>query len=214
MTPDKPQIECERYHAGLQVADIPTAIAFYTEKLGFELGFTWEDPPTFAGVTLGDVQVFLARGEPQPEGCTLYFVVGDADELYDFHRANNVDVVEEPGDRAYGLRDYAVRDLHGHVLVFGHPIYHLGPPVEIERVDVPMRLEKRLAALLVDLAEYKGLSLSGCLEEILLHTCEPVGDGVASPHTKRQLRHIQKLKAKHDIDYDTHASYRFTEKPG
>ena len=74
-----------------------------------------------------------------------------------------------------------------------------------------MRLEKRLAALLHDLAEHKRMSLSSCLEEILLHTCEPLGDGVASPHTKTTLSHIQELKKKHGIDYDCHASYRFSE---
>ena len=55
-----------------------------------------------------------------------------------------------------------------------------GPPVPIERVDVPVRLEKRLAALLHDLAEHKRMSVNSCLEEILLHTCEGVGDGVAA----------------------------------
>src|SRR5438874_1147647 len=77
-------------------------------------------------------------------------------------------------------------------------------PIVIERVDVPVRLEKRLAALLHDLAAKKRLSLSSALEEILLHTNDGVG-----PHTKRQLEYIAELKRKHGIDYDTHASYRF-----
>ena len=38
------------------------------------------------------------------------------------------------------------------------------------------------------------------------------GDGVASPHTRRTLMHIQELKKKHGIDYDSHASYRFVER--
>jgi len=86
-----------------------------------------------------------------------------------------------------------------------------GPPVEMERVDVPLRLEKRVAAPLRDLAAHKRMSLNSCLEETLLHTFVQTGDGVASPHTKRTLRHIQELKTKHGIDYDTHASYRFVE---
>ena len=61
------------------------------------------------------------------------------------------------------------------------------------------------------LAVFKRMSLSSCLEEILLHTNEPLGDGVASPHTKGQLAHIQRLKVKHGIDYDSHGSYRFVE---
>ena len=45
------------------------------------------------------------------------------------------------------------------------------PPIEIERVEAPVRLEKRLAA-------------SGGLEDILLRTNERLGDGVASPDTR------------------------------
>ena len=82
----------------------------------------------------------------------------------------------------------------------------------IERVDVPVRMEKRLAALLEELAKRKGMSVSSALEETLLHTFEPLGDGVASPHTGSDLRYIQELKRKHGIDYDCHASYRFVER--
>jgi catechol 2,3-dioxygenase-like lactoylglutathione lyase family enzyme len=211
-TPTAPQVDCERHHASLAVRDVRAAVDFYTKQLGFRVGFTWGDPPTIAGVNLGDVQIFLEQGTPCAEGCSVYFVVGDADELYEFHRANGVEVVEPPGDRPYGLRDYRIHDLHGYVLGFGHYIYNSGPALEIERVDVPVRLEKRLAAALRDLAEHKHMSLSSCLEETLLHTFEPLGDGVASPHTKGDLRYIQQLKRKHGIDYDSHASYRFVER--
>ena len=209
--PNAPNIYCEQHHPSLFVADVRAAVDFYTEKLGFSLGFTWGEPPTIAGVKLSKVQIFLELGTPGPKGAAVYFVVGNADELYEFHRANGIEVVEPPADRDYGLRDYAVRDLHGYRLAFGHPIFNVGPPLKIERVEVPVRLEKRLAALLHDLAEYKRMSLNSCLEEILLHTNEPLGDGVASPHTQGQLRHIQELKKKHGIDYDSHASYRFVE---
>jgi uncharacterized glyoxalase superfamily protein PhnB len=49
----------------------------------------------------------------------VYFVVSDADALYDYHRANGVEIVQEIGDRPYGLRDYTVRDLNGYSLTFG-----------------------------------------------------------------------------------------------
>lgn len=84
--------------------------------------------------------------------------------------------------------------------------YSFGEPVEIERVELPVRIEKRQAALLADLAKYKCMSVSNLLEEILLHTSERIGDGVASPHTLGQLEYIQELKNKHGIDYDTHAT--------
>ncbi len=206
-----PQTDCEQHHASLCVSDVLAAADFYREKLGFSLGFTWGDPPTIAGVNLGKVQIFLEQGTPCPQGCSVYFLIGDADELYELQRARGVEVVDPPADRPWGIRDYKVRDLHGYILTFGHYLLNTGPPIPIERVDVPVRLEKRLAALLQDLAAHKHMSLSSCLEETLLHTFEPLGDGVASPHTPRTLRYIQDLKAKHGIDYDCHGSYRFVE---
>jgi catechol 2,3-dioxygenase-like lactoylglutathione lyase family enzyme len=206
-----PDVECEMHHTTLVVSDVRAAVDFYTTKLGFWCAFMEGDEPTFAGVNLGHVQIFLEKGTPNPQGCSVYFVVGDADELYDFHKSQGIEIVDAPTDQPYAIRDYGVRDLHGYHLRFGHRLLNAGPPLKIERVDVPLRLEKRLAALLYDLAEHKHMSLSSCVEEILLHTNEPLGDGVASPHTKRQLDYIQQLKQKHGIDYDSHASYRFTE---
>ncbi len=208
MTPPAiPEIECEQEHAVLAVPDVLAAATFYATTLGFKVAFTWGDPPSYAGVNIGNVQIFLQRGEASPKGCEVYFVVGNADELYAFHRANGVEILVEPGDRDYGLRDYRVRDLNGYNISFGHHLFNAGPGIEIERVDVPVRLEKRLAALLRDLAEHKRMTIDSCLEEMLLHTNEGVG-----PHTKGQLRFIQQLKKKHGIDYDSHGSYRFVEK--
>jgi len=207
-----PEVDCEQQHPSLAVPDVLGAVEFYTTRLGFKPGFTWGDPPTFAAVNLGRMQLFLEQGTPGPEGCAVYFVIGNADQLHEFHRASGVEVLAPPGDRAYGLRDYTVKDLYGYRLTFGHHTFKAGPPLGIERVDVPVRLEKRLAAVLRDLAQFKHMSLSSCLEETLLHTFEPLGDGVASPHTGTDLRYIQELKRKHGIDYDSHASYRFVER--
>jgi catechol 2,3-dioxygenase-like lactoylglutathione lyase family enzyme len=201
-----PFVECEQVHAGLAVTDIGAAVEFYTKRLGFAAAFTWGDPPTFAGVNLDKVQMFLRKATPDPKGCTVYFLVGDADQLYEFHRAQGVDIAEPIADRPYGIRDYVVRDLYGYCLSFGHHLFNTGPPIRIERVDVSVRLEKRLAALLLDLAEHKRMSVNSCLEEMLLHTNEGVG-----PHTQTTLKYIQELKKKHGIDYDSHGSYRFSE---
>lgn len=203
-----PFTECDQIHPGLAVSDISAAVEFYVKKLGFQQAFTWGEPPTFAGVNLGNVQLFLAKGIPAPssETAAAYFLVGDADLLYEFHRANGAEIAQAIDDRPYGIRDYTVRDLYGYYLVFGHHLLNAGPKIKIERVSVPVRLEKRLAALLQDLAKHKRMSVDSCLEEILLHTNEGVG-----PHTKTTLQYIQELKKKHGIDYDSHASYRFVE---
>ena len=208
MNSNPPFVQCEQLHAGLAAADLTNAIDFYTNKLGFELAFTWGDPPTFAGLNLDQVQIFLAKGTPtpSPDTAAAFFLVDHADQLYEFHRANGVEITQEIADRPYQIRDYTVRDIHGYYLVFGQHLLDGGPPIRIERVNVPVRLEKRLAALLLDLAKHKHMSVNSCLEEMLLHTNEGVG-----PHTKTTLHHIQDLKKKHGIDYDCPGSYRFVE---
>ena len=97
--PAKPHVECEQHHATLSVSDVRAAADFYASKLGFIVAFTEGDPPTFAGVNLGHVQIFLTKGTPAPQGCSVYFVVGDVDTLCDFHRANGVEIVEAPRDQ-------------------------------------------------------------------------------------------------------------------
>jgi len=207
-----PNIECSQLFPTLLVNDITTAIDFYITRLGFSHRFSWGDPPTFAGVSLGNVTLHLQKDNYYVKGASeLSFIIDNADELYEFHRTNGVEVVVPLEDRPYGIRDYKVKDADGNYLAFGNYIYHQGPAIKIERVDVPVRLEKRLAALLHDLAEHKHMTLSSCLEETLLHTFERMGDSVASPHTITTLNYIQELKKKHGIDYDTHASYRFVE---
>lgn len=119
-TPARPHIDCEQHHATLSVSDVSAAADFYSNKLGFVLAFSEGDPLTFAGVNLGHVQIFLNKGTPAPHGCSVYFVIGNADELYEFHRTNGVTIVEVPQDQPYGLRDYTVRDLDGYALNFGH----------------------------------------------------------------------------------------------
>lgn len=207
-----PQVECDRHHPLLLVQDIPAAVDYYTQKLGFTLGFLWNNPPTMAGVNLGNVSVHLSKGAPGQGGSSVFFVVGNADELYAFQHSNGVTITEEPADRAYGLRDYTICDPYGNTLGFGHYIYHVGEPIPIERVDLPVRIEKRLAAVLYDLAAHKGMNINSTLEETLLHTFEmdDKGHGV-SPHTPRTMRYIQELKKKHGIDYDSHGSYLFVE---
>ena len=123
-----PHVEVEQYHATLRVADLAAAVEFYTGRLGFIHAFSWGEPPSMAGVNLGATQIFLETGAPAPHGCSLYFVVGNADALYGYHRATRVPIIEAPGDRPWDFRDYTVRDLDGYALTFGHRL----PPCETQ----------------------------------------------------------------------------------
>ena len=117
---DRPPVRCEQHHATLSVGDVQASAEFYATKLGFVVAFTEGDPPTFAGVNLDCVQIFLTKGQPAPLACSVYFVVDDANELCAWHRSNGIEIVEPLRDQPYRLREYAVRDLDGYYLYFGH----------------------------------------------------------------------------------------------
>ncbi len=138
--------------------------------------------------------------------------VGDVDALHASLAERGARVVHPPQDQPWDMREMAVKDLVGNGLTFATYVPASEPSLPIRREEVPVRLEARLLAVVQDLAEHKGMSLGELLEETLLHTFEAVpSGGVASPHTPGHLRLIQELRARHGMDYDTHASYRFVE---
>jgi catechol 2,3-dioxygenase-like lactoylglutathione lyase family enzyme len=198
----------------LYVRDFTEAINYYREKLLFDPLWEWGDPPTFGAVGLGKVEIFFCQGAQGHPGTWLSIFVQDVDEYFDRIQQLGAEVVQEPKDEPWGVREMHVRDPNQHVIRFGHGIPVREPKMQIERVPVETRIEKRLAALMSNLAAHKNMTVGEMLEEMLLHSFEKVpGGGVASPHTERTFSQIEELKSKHGIDYDTHASYRFIERP-
>ena len=64
---------------------------------------------------------FRANGDYEGR-YSIYFAVADADALHDEFKARGADVVCEPEDQVYRMREFSVRDVDGHVLAFGHDI--------------------------------------------------------------------------------------------
>jgi predicted enzyme related to lactoylglutathione lyase len=211
---DSPKILAECLTPILYVRDFEEAMNYYTEKLLFEKLWDWGEPPTFGAVRLGQVEIFFClHGQGHP-GTWLSIFVDDVDDYFERISQRGADVIFGPTDEPWGVREIHVRDPNQHVIRFGHGIPMSEPKLEIERVPFEARIEKRLAALLDDLARHKNMTIGEMLEETFLHTFEKVPKGgVASPHTEKTLDYIQKLKERNGIDYDCHASYRFVEEP-
>jgi uncharacterized glyoxalase superfamily protein PhnB len=197
----------------LYVRDFAEAMDYYTKKLLFRKLWEWGDPPGFGAVALGKVEIFFClEGQGRP-GTWLSIFMEEVDAYHERLLQTGAEILQPPRDMPWGMREMEVRDPNQHVIRFGHGIPCREPKLEIERVDFSARIEKRLAALLDDLARHKNMTRGEMLEETFLHTFEPVPHGgVASPHTERTLAHIQQLREKHGIEYETHASYRFLER--
>jgi len=80
-------------------------------------------------------------------------------------------------------------------------------PIEVERVQTGVRLERRLLKVLKALAELKNMTLGDLLEGIVLHAFE--GKAAFGAQT---LRRIAELKKIYQLDLDARASHRLREK--
>ena len=118
-----------RAHAPvLMVEDVVRAHDYYAGKLGFGSPRMWGDPPTFCIARRDGLELMLAQIDqgkavhPNAENAgriDAYFWVNDADGLRAEFASNGAELLGEPEDQPYGMREFLVRDPDGHVLAFG-----------------------------------------------------------------------------------------------
>jgi catechol 2,3-dioxygenase-like lactoylglutathione lyase family enzyme len=125
------------HYAFLPQNDPEEALAFYRDTLGFELrndvgynGMRWltvgpadqpgtsivlyppEAEPGLTDEERRTVAEMMAKGSYG----RITFASGDLDGTFERLQAADVDVVEEPTDQPYGVRDCAVRDPAGNLI--------------------------------------------------------------------------------------------------
>jgi catechol 2,3-dioxygenase-like lactoylglutathione lyase family enzyme len=103
------------------VFDLPAALDFYREKLGFGLNWIWGEPPSHASVCRGNVMLMLTLHASKAGTGEVYIEVSGADAYAAELRSRDL-VAGELADRAYGMRDFNVLDPSGNRLVFGEPL--------------------------------------------------------------------------------------------
>ena len=211
---DFPTVECERLHPTLQVPDVAAAVDFYTNNLGFRIGFTWPDDaaaPTMAGVTLGDVQVFSRQGVPKPRW-----------HLGVLRRRQRGRALRIPSRERRGDRGGTRRPARTNCAITRARSARL--PARLRALSYTVGRRSRSSASMCRASRETPGGAAARSRRVQAHEPEelPGRDPAphqraawrrgASPHTKSQLRYIQELKKKHGIDYDSHGSYRFVEK--
>lgn len=81
------------------------------------------------------------------------------------------------------------------------------PPVEVERVQTGVRLEKRMLKVLKALAEQKDMSLGDLLEGIVLHAFEG-----KVPFSTQTLKEIEQFKSLYGMTLRAVDSHHFKER--
>jgi predicted enzyme related to lactoylglutathione lyase len=105
--------------AVFQVGNLDSALAYYTEVLGFSLDFRFGD---YAGLKHGEVCLHLSGHSihQRPVGAgSVYIFCDEVDAYCAAIRAKGARILAEPKAYAYGLRDFITVDPDGNHLAFG-----------------------------------------------------------------------------------------------
>lgn len=107
----------------LSVNDLAQSIDFYRHTLGFDLAWSWGEPPDQA-VCQGDVEIMLTqRAGAKPAGAAhVYLGVSGIDAYYAALVDAGVTIVVPIADRPYGMRDFRIADPSGNELSIGQAI--------------------------------------------------------------------------------------------
>ena len=119
-------VELKSVSPQLVVADVARTVEYYRDMLGFEhLGYFGE-PPVYAIVRRGGVEIHLGKAEQngvsnsavRSGSFDLYIWVSDIDQLFEELKVAGAEIVEGPVRRVYESVEVVVRDCNGYVLVF------------------------------------------------------------------------------------------------
>jgi catechol 2,3-dioxygenase-like lactoylglutathione lyase family enzyme len=117
----------------LNVSNIQESFAWF-EKLGWEKGWEWGNPPSFGGVSAGECEIFLSedgqggrgRGsvkmtfgpdgdECADKGVWMSIWVDNVDTVYEHSLSQGLEVTWPPTDMPWSVREMHVRHPDGHV---------------------------------------------------------------------------------------------------
>jgi GNAT superfamily N-acetyltransferase/catechol 2,3-dioxygenase-like lactoylglutathione lyase family enzyme len=106
----------------LYSSDVLKSIRYYTDVLGFDGQWKWDDPPSFGGVSKDGVQIFFCKDGQGKPGTWIAIMVNDVDELYERIKSKGGKILSIPEDKEWGLREMLVQDPDEHVIRFGQGI--------------------------------------------------------------------------------------------
>lgn len=112
-----------RMAPGVGVADMARAVAFYTDVLGFAVGFQNGDPVTFTLLERDGAELHLlfAPGHRGPAFNVAHLIVEDVDRLHARCVNAGVAIVKALRDTDHGMRAFVLADPEGNCLDIGRP---------------------------------------------------------------------------------------------
>lgn len=109
------------------VSDLVATAEYYRDVLGFKILGYFADPPVFAMLGRGGVEIHFGKADAEPQRSNLefreissdaYIWVDDVEALHQELIASGADIIEGPTMRIYNCVEMEVRDCNGFRLVF------------------------------------------------------------------------------------------------
>jgi len=92
---------------------------FYRDVLGFNWDFGGDD---YSVVWRDNSAIHFVKGHRSPTGVHLFQWVRDVDAYHREVVERGAEVIVEPADRPYHMRDFSIRDPNGIILVIGQDL--------------------------------------------------------------------------------------------
>ena len=104
-----------------QVSNLQRGIDFYTRVMGFNVGWTWGEPPDRASLCRDAIEIML-EVEREPRTSHIYLQVNGVDAYFGQVTRDGARVVVPLADREYGMRDGRISDPDGNHVGLGEAI--------------------------------------------------------------------------------------------
>ena len=132
-TPSVPEneLEFQRALAVVFVTDFERALAFYCDTLGFEIAYTYGEPPFWGEVRRGDIAFNLRHVDESPwlpglrdeeQLLSVTVTTTDVKALFLQYQAAGVDFQERLKEKPWRAVEFVVRDPDGNLILFGTPV--------------------------------------------------------------------------------------------
>lgn len=114
----------------LIVPDVARALAFYRDSLGFDTEVWDTAPATYGYARRDECDIHFAQGEQprpnsevvQPDLFDVYLTTDDVNGLHEELTGRGADLLHEPIERPWEMREIRVQDPFGYILAFGQRV--------------------------------------------------------------------------------------------
>ena len=129
-TPSITDLHFERATACVFVTDFDRALSFYRDVLGFEVVYTYGEPPFWGEVLRDGARLNLRHVDESPwavgvreaeQLLSAYVLTTDAKAVFVEYQARGVEFHERLQQKPWDNKEFIVRDPDGNLILFGGP---------------------------------------------------------------------------------------------